>query len=139
MDGGSSSSDKGVVLATETTEMQIDSAQGDIKSKGKIKNKKPHCFRCLTTGHKMEVCKTIICCDLCDDNDHVTKACCFMKGAPPTATPLGYAVDGLGFYCIPFTVKQNTKTDSNDALVKITEGSTPKTFTRQLEVGAGGN
>jgi len=40
MGGGSSSSDKGVVLATdETTDMQIDSeslAQGDIKGKGKV-------------------------------------------------------------------------------------------------------
>lgn len=123
--------------------MQIDSvslAKGDIKSKEKNKNNKPYCFYCLMNGHKMEVSNTIICCDLCDDNDHVTEACPFMNGAPPTTTPLGYAVAGLGFYHIPFIDKQNTKTDYKDALVKIIEGSltatqftVEKTFTRQLE------
>ena len=47
------------------------------------------------------------------------KLCPLTKGAKPTAIPCGYAVDGLGFYYIPFTGKQKEKTESNDAMVKV--------------------
>ena len=67
----------------------------------------------------MTECSAVICCDVCDSDSHVTKACPLTKGAKPTAIPCGYAVDGLGFYYIPFTGKQKEKTESNDAMVKV--------------------
>ncbi|WVZ93689.1 hypothetical protein U9M48_039650 [Paspalum notatum var. saurae] len=98
------------------------SFHGAIKG-GKNKTSKPYCYRCFTKGHVISVFTTVLCCDMCDENDHATKACPYAKGAKPTATPCGYAVDGLGFYYIPFTGKQTETLDSKAALVKVSEGS----------------
>ena len=71
----------------------------------------------------MAECTTTLCCVVCDGDDHVTKACPLAKGVKPTAIPCGYAVEGLGFYYIPYTEKQKTKTESREAVVTISEGS----------------
>ena len=52
----------------------------------------------------------------------------------PTAIPCGFAVEGLGFYYIPYTEKQKNKTESRDAVVTISEGSlTAAQVTVELE------
>ncbi|WVZ95932.1 hypothetical protein U9M48_041634 [Paspalum notatum var. saurae] len=73
-------------------------------------------------------------CDVCDSDGHVANACPYSKGAKPTAILCGYAVDGLGFYHIPFNGKQKANLDSKDALVKVLEGSlTEAQVTVELE------
>ncbi|KAJ1275894.1 hypothetical protein BS78_05G171000 [Paspalum vaginatum] len=105
----------------KSTPMEVDNLTRD-SSKGCGK-KNPYCYRCFTKGHVASVCTTVLCCEICDSDEHVTKACPWMKGAKPTAIPCGYAVDGLGFYFIPHTEKHVPKSDSRTALVKVIEGS----------------
>jgi hypothetical protein len=129
------SSGTGVGAMQESDKMHIDGeivTQGAIKGSGK--NKPPYCFRCLTKGHVMTECTTTLCCVVCDGDDHVTKACPLLKGVKPTAIPCGFVVEGLGFYYIPYTEKQKTKTESRDAMVTISEGSlTAEQVTIELE------
>lgn len=70
----------------------------------------------------MTECTSIISCDICDSDNHVTKACPAMKGAKPTATLCGYAVEGLGFYYIPHSGKQKRKVEPRQAIVSVTSG-----------------
>ncbi|KAJ1255459.1 hypothetical protein BS78_K215100 [Paspalum vaginatum] len=98
------------------------------------KQNKPYCYRCFTKGHAITVCSTVLCCDICDSDEHHTKACPYSKGAKPTAIPCGYAVDGLGFYYIPYNGKQKDTSDSKSAMVKVSEGSlTVSQFTAELQ------
>ncbi|XP_021308960.1 uncharacterized protein LOC110432566 [Sorghum bicolor] len=93
-------------------------------SKGVKKNKgKPYCYRCLTKGHTLHDCLTMLCCDICCD-DHVVKNCPNMKKTTTSALPFGYAVEGLGFYFIP-AVNENPKEKVEEKLgvVRVLEGS----------------
>uniref|UniRef100_K3YN77 CCHC-type domain-containing protein n=1 Tax=Setaria italica TaxID=4555 RepID=K3YN77_SETIT len=94
------------------------STQVTTKGKGK-----PYCYRCLTKGHVNIECTTVIRCDMCYSDNHVAKACPYQKGAKPTASLCGYAVEGLGFYYIPYAGKQKAQSENKVAMVKVTEGS----------------
>uniref|UniRef100_K3ZCU6 CCHC-type domain-containing protein n=1 Tax=Setaria italica TaxID=4555 RepID=K3ZCU6_SETIT len=84
---------------------------------------KPYCYRCLTKGHINTQCTTQISCALCVTDTHVTKACPQAKVAKQTASLCGYAVDGLGFYHIPYNGKLKAQPESKAAVVKVIEGS----------------
>ena len=113
----------GVFENADVAAMQIDNESGAIAPKKGSGKNNPVCFRCLTKGHVMNDCKTPICCDMCDSDTHVTKACPSMKGAKPTTELCGYAVPGLGFYYIPFSGNQKAKIEPIEAIVKVSDGS----------------
>jgi hypothetical protein len=46
-----------------------------------------------------------------------------MKVVQPAATPCGYAVDGLGFYYIPYIGVQKNKIEEKTATVRVIDGS----------------
>ncbi|KAJ1259458.1 hypothetical protein BS78_10G157000, partial [Paspalum vaginatum] len=111
--------------------MGVDNLTRESSKSGK---KNPYCYRWFTKGHVSVVCTTVLCCEICDSVEHVTKACPLMKGAKPTAIPCRYAVDGLGFYFIPHIEKHVPKSDSISAPVKVIEGSlTTAQVTVELE------
>ncbi|WVZ95111.1 hypothetical protein U9M48_040913 [Paspalum notatum var. saurae] len=62
--------------------------------------------------------QAVVLCDECGSEDHVTKACSPYKNLKFTAIPSGYAVDGLGFYSIPYVGK--AQGDKTSTLAKIT-------------------
>jgi len=113
----------GVFENADVAAMQIDNESSAIAPKKGSGKNKPFCFRCLTKGHVMNDYKTPICCDMCDSDTHVTKACPSMKGAKPTAELCGYADLGLGFYYIPFSGNQKAKIEPIEAIVKVSDGS----------------
>jgi len=117
--GGSTES--GTIAAGQTNTKPSDvpesSAQGAAKAKGK-----PYCYRCLTKGHTQNVCTTELSCEFCDGG-HVTKGCPHMKGVQPTAIPCGYAVEGLGFYYIPYAGLPKAKPEEKLATVNVLDGS----------------
>ena len=79
----------GVFENADVAAMQIDNESGAIAPKKGSGKNKPFCFCCLTKGYVMNDCKTPVCCDICDSDTHVTKACPSMKGAKPTADLCG--------------------------------------------------
>ncbi|KAJ1256667.1 hypothetical protein BS78_K333900 [Paspalum vaginatum] len=89
------------ISSAENMEVDTGIAQG-VNAFDKTKSK-PYCFRCLTKGHTAALCKTNILCDECGSEDHVTKSCSPYKNLKFAAIPSGYAVDGLGFYNIPYS------------------------------------
>jgi hypothetical protein len=94
------------------------SVQGANKSKNK-----PCYYRCHKKGHVFSMCTTIISCDICESDAHVTKICPLLKADKPIAIPCGYAVENLGFYYIPHVGVQKAKSESKGALVRVLEGS----------------
>lgn len=96
-----------------------------VTGKGKIKP--PYCYRCLTKGHVMSDCTTVICCEVCDSDDHVTKACPFTKGAKPTAVPHGFAVKRMGFYYIDVVGKHTEKEKKEPKTARVKISGNPMT------------
>ncbi|KAJ1255690.1 hypothetical protein BS78_07G089300 [Paspalum vaginatum] len=94
----------------------------EIQGASQGKNK-PYCYKCLTEGHKITECTTVLSCDMCGSDEHVTKACASSKHTKPTALPCGYAVEGLGFYYIPYLGDQLSPSDSVAAMVRVIEGT----------------
>ncbi|TVU23407.1 hypothetical protein EJB05_25770, partial [Eragrostis curvula] len=90
---------------------------------GEKKEKPKFCFRCYKPGHKKEECTANILCKICLSTDHLTAKCTVYKNPRPMASPVGYEVNGLGFYHIPFTPPPNVKTDNKSALVKVAGGT----------------
>ena len=65
-----------VGVGVELKKMQIDGENYCSQGVTKKGNKnKPYCFKCFTKGHIMTDCSAAICCDVCDSDSHVTKAC----------------------------------------------------------------
>jgi len=117
------------------SDMQIDVVKIPPVGPKPYGKNKPLCFRCLTKGHVLTECTAIISCDVCDSDNHVTKACPMVKGAKPTAILCGYAVDGLGFYYIPYTSKQKVAiSEPKAAFISVSDWvlSTAQ-ITRELE------
>ncbi|TVU43222.1 hypothetical protein EJB05_09669, partial [Eragrostis curvula] len=85
--------------------------------------KPPYCTRCYTKGHTLqEECKDEMYCEICDCTSHMTTRCPKYRGDKPSAVPVGYAVEGLGFFLIPNSVTQALRNDSRNALIRITDG-----------------
>lgn len=82
--------------------------------------RKDNYFGCLTKGHVLEDCTTILCCENCGRNDnHVTKACPATKSAKITAVPVGFAVEGMGFYYITFLFGKQKVNKNESACAKV--------------------
>ena len=62
-------------------------------------------------------------CDICDSDEHVAYKCPVLKDAHPVAHSMGYAVEDLGFYHIPYAPLSVESSDQSIALVKVVGGS----------------
>ena len=91
---------------------------------GKTKEgKPPYCWRCLTKGHVMQGCTIELWCDICNCDAHNTERCHQFRGVKPNVVTYGYAVDGLGFFHIPYTPSQKHRGDSKNAIIKVSGGA----------------
>jgi hypothetical protein len=71
----------------------------------------------------MQVCSAKLFYDICRCEAHNTNKCLQFRGDKPSALTCGYAIDGLGFYYIPFVHKQKLNGERLSALVKVAEVS----------------
>ncbi|KAJ1268671.1 hypothetical protein BS78_07G152400 [Paspalum vaginatum] len=93
-----------------------------VESQEKTKHK-PYCYRCLTKGHTVTNCQASILCEECGSEDHITKACSPYKNLKFMAIPSGYAVEGLGFYNIPYSGPKKGDKTSTLAEIIIIDGA----------------
>jgi len=70
----------------------------------------------------MSVCTAVLSCEICF-GDHVKKVCPNLNNLQATASPCGYAVEGLGFYFIPVIENPKLPSDDKSAVVRVLEGS----------------
>ncbi|KAL6658809.1 hypothetical protein ACP70R_002849 [Stipagrostis hirtigluma subsp. patula] len=99
-----------------------ESSNQAAKRENQGQKQKPYCYRCLTKGHALTGCTTVLRCDICFSNDHLTTKCHRVKGNKIMAIPCGFAVPNLGFYYIPETVPNRTRVDAAAATIKVIQG-----------------
>jgi hypothetical protein len=89
------------------------------------KKKRPHCFRCKTSGHTNEECKADLNCIVCNKkNSHLSSKCPILKMQKPTATFLGSGKQDFGFIRISdIDYKLETPDPAPAALIKVTGGT----------------
>ncbi|TVU25382.1 hypothetical protein EJB05_27876, partial [Eragrostis curvula] len=90
--------------------------------KEKTKEKPKFCFRCFKPGHKKEECTVVLFCGICLSTEHLTAKCTVYKNPRQTAYPVGFEVDGFGFYHIPHAPLAQAKNDNKTALVRVEGG-----------------
>jgi hypothetical protein len=74
-------------------------------------------------GHAIEVCHANMYCDICASQDHVRLRCPKFWAARLAAVPCGYAVEGLGFFHVPFELSQQHRNETHSALISVFDGS----------------
>ncbi|TVT98286.1 hypothetical protein EJB05_56418, partial [Eragrostis curvula] len=110
-------------LSKSTPSADVPESSDQAATKGSSGNKAPYCYRCYTKGHAIKDCTADCYCEIHDNNEHDTIRCPTFRGTKITPKLCGYAVEGLGFYHIPYTVTHKHKSESQTALIKVSKGN----------------
>jgi hypothetical protein len=98
--------------------------EGSNKGGSRKNVAKAYCHRCRSKGHYLADCKEEFLCEVCDSVDHPKSRCPVfnhLKQRPGCIYLSGFTM-GLGFFHIHVTVKNLTKREGLDAVIKVTEG-----------------
>jgi hypothetical protein len=87
-------------------------------------------------------------CDICASHDHVRPRCPKFRATKLAAAPCGFAVEGLGFFHVPFKSSLRQQRDAQTVVISVFDGSLSvpnitseleKSNPRVLEVECGRN
>lgn len=81
-----------------------------------------HCYRCELPGHGVKECKTVLLCEICAKDTHLTSKCAFPNQPKPTVQLAGSAPDGLRMFVAPIVKKATVDSRNAMAIINVHSG-----------------
>lgn len=80
------------------------------------------CYKCEQVGHVIKDCKTVLFCDVCGKDSHLTAKCVLPHQPKATVQLVGSAADGLQMFVAPLVKKTSVEPKDAMALVNVHVG-----------------